>query len=201
MGAWGYGFPYGIFSHLDWVSNTGYQYLHFHYNPAHMLAVSFFFTTTFALALHGSLILSASQSAPRASRYDDGIRRHVLPRHDRLFDRHARHSSARRVPGGLRGVLERGVHHHQRTLLDARLAGMVELVAQSSGLALRTGENDGRIIKTSSLKFRCAAQSRISAFPCRNEAIGRAGFFSSVRAYSATRRSGRSISAISACCR
>jgi photosynthetic reaction center L subunit len=40
LGAWGHGFPYGIISHLDWVSNTGYQYLHFHYNPAHMLAVS-----------------------------------------------------------------------------------------------------------------------------------------------------------------
>jgi photosynthetic reaction center L subunit len=40
MGAWGHGFPYGIFSHLDWVSNVGYQYLHFHYNPAHMLAVT-----------------------------------------------------------------------------------------------------------------------------------------------------------------
>lgn len=59
LGAWGYGFPYGIFSHLDWVSNTGYQYVNFHYNPAHMIAVSFFFTTTFALALHGALILSA----------------------------------------------------------------------------------------------------------------------------------------------
>ncbi len=59
MGAWHWGFPYGIFSHLDWVSNTGYQYLHFHYNPAHMIAVSFFFTTTLALALHGSLVLSA----------------------------------------------------------------------------------------------------------------------------------------------
>jgi photosynthetic reaction center L subunit len=59
MGAWGYGFPYGIFSHLDWVSNTGYQYLNFHYNPAHMIAVSFFFTNALALALHGSLILSA----------------------------------------------------------------------------------------------------------------------------------------------
>jgi photosynthetic reaction center L subunit len=59
LGAWGHGFPYGIFSHLDWVSNTGYQYLHFHYNPAHMLAVSFFFTTTLALALHGALVLSA----------------------------------------------------------------------------------------------------------------------------------------------
>ena len=42
------------------VSNTGYQYLHFHYNPAHMLAVSFFFTTTLALALHGGLVLSAA---------------------------------------------------------------------------------------------------------------------------------------------
>ena len=60
MGAWGFGFPYGIFSHLDWVSNTGYAYLHFHYNPAHMLAVTFFFTTVFALALHGGLILSAA---------------------------------------------------------------------------------------------------------------------------------------------
>ena len=46
LGAWGHGFPYGIISHLDWVSNTGYQYLHFHYNPAHMIAVTFFFTTT-----------------------------------------------------------------------------------------------------------------------------------------------------------
>jgi photosynthetic reaction center L subunit len=25
MGAWGHAFPYGIMSHLDWVSNTGYQ--------------------------------------------------------------------------------------------------------------------------------------------------------------------------------
>ncbi|EKV32836.1 Photosynthetic reaction center L subunit [Caenispirillum salinarum AK4] len=59
MGAWGHGFPYGILSHLDWVSNVGYQYLHFHLNPAHMLAVTFFFTTTFALSLHGGVILSA----------------------------------------------------------------------------------------------------------------------------------------------
>lgn len=60
MGAWGHGFPYGIMSHLDWVSNTGYQYLHFHYNPAHMLAITFFFTTTLALGMHGGAILSAS---------------------------------------------------------------------------------------------------------------------------------------------
>ena len=60
MGAWGYGFPYGIMSHLDWVSTTGYTYVNFHYNPAHMIAITFFFTTTFALALHGSLVLSAT---------------------------------------------------------------------------------------------------------------------------------------------
>jgi photosynthetic reaction center L subunit len=60
MGAWGHAFPYGIWSHLDWVSYTGYLYGNFHYNPAHMIAVTFFFTTTFALALHGSLILSAA---------------------------------------------------------------------------------------------------------------------------------------------
>src|SRR6056297_164727 len=61
LGAWGHGFPYGILSHLDWVSNVGYQYLHFHYNPAHMLAITFFFTTTLALSLHGGLILSVTQ--------------------------------------------------------------------------------------------------------------------------------------------
>ncbi|MBI1170408.1 photosynthetic reaction center subunit L [bacterium] len=60
MGAWGYAFPYGIFSHLDWVSNTGYTYGNFHYNPVHMIAVSFFFTNAFALSLHGGLVLSAA---------------------------------------------------------------------------------------------------------------------------------------------
>ncbi len=59
LGAWGNAFPYGIISHLDWVSNTGYQYLQFHYNPAHMIAVTFFFTTTFVLAMHGGVILSS----------------------------------------------------------------------------------------------------------------------------------------------
>ena len=77
LGAWGYGFPYGIFTHLDWVSNTGYQYLHFHYNPAHMIAVSFFFTTTFALSLHGGLILSVVNPVKgetvKNAEYEDGF--------------------------------------------------------------------------------------------------------------------------------
>jgi photosynthetic reaction center L subunit len=59
MGAWGHGFPYGIFSHLDWVNYVGYTYGNFHYNPVHMLAIAFFFTTNLALALHGALVLSA----------------------------------------------------------------------------------------------------------------------------------------------
>ena len=84
--------PYGIFSHLDWVSNVGYQYLHFHYNPAHMLAVSLFFTTTLALALHGGLVLSASNPGRdgtfrqhRQRGQDAGARRYLLPRHHRVF--------------------------------------------------------------------------------------------------------------------
>ncbi|MBB4285450.1 photosynthetic reaction center subunit L [Roseospira goensis] len=79
MGAWGYGFPYGILSHLDWVSNVGYQFLHFHYNPAHMLAITFFFTTCLALALHGSLILSASNPGK-----GDVVK---LPEHENTFFR------------------------------------------------------------------------------------------------------------------
>lgn len=60
LGAWGEGFPYGIMSHLDWVSNLGYAFVNWHYNPLHMVAVSFFFVNCFALALHGALVLSAT---------------------------------------------------------------------------------------------------------------------------------------------
>jgi photosynthetic reaction center L subunit len=79
LGAWGHGFPYGIISHLDWVSNTGYQYLHFHYNPAHMLGVSFFFATTFALSLHGAQILSAANPGG-----DETVK---LPEHENTYFR------------------------------------------------------------------------------------------------------------------
>ena len=52
MGAWGHGFPYGIWSHLDWVNNVGYAYGNFHYNPAHMIAVIvvFYYDTGFGIA-------------------------------------------------------------------------------------------------------------------------------------------------------
>uniref|UniRef100_A0A7C1NXZ9 Reaction center protein L chain n=1 Tax=Agrobacterium albertimagni TaxID=147266 RepID=A0A7C1NXZ9_9HYPH len=86
LGAWGHGFPYGIFSHLDWVSNVGYQYLHFHYNPAHMIAVTFFFTTTLALSLHGGLILSAAN--PGASITEAGKQAEVkTPEYEDTFFR------------------------------------------------------------------------------------------------------------------
>nr|AAB67246.1 reaction center L subunit [Ectothiorhodospira shaposhnikovii] len=82
LGAWGHGFPYGIMSHLDWVSNTGYQFLHFHYNPAHMLAIAFFFTTALALSLHGGLILSATNPKKgepvKTPEYEDTFFRDVV---------------------------------------------------------------------------------------------------------------------------
>lgn len=80
LGAWGHGFPYGIFSHLDWVSNVGYQYLHFHYNPAHMLAITFFFTNCMFLALHGSIILSAANPNKKGGRVS-------APEHENTFFR------------------------------------------------------------------------------------------------------------------
>ncbi len=43
--------------------------------------------------------------------------------------------------------LERGLHRHQRSVLDARLARMVELVAQPADLALGGGTRHGRISK------------------------------------------------------
>jgi hypothetical protein len=130
LGAWGHGFPYGIFSHLDWVSNVGYQYLHFHYNPAHMLAITFFFTTTLALALHGGAGLSAVN--PQRARGEDApSTKTPSSAIHRLFDRHARHPPPRPVPGAQRRVLERGLHRHQRSGLDQGLAGMVELVARN----------------------------------------------------------------------
>ena len=104
MGAWGFGFPYGILSHLDWVSNTGYQYLHFHYNPAHMLAVTFFFTTVLALVVCMAALVLSAANPPKGDAGQDGrTREHVLPRHDRLVDRHVR-----RAPLGLFLALSAG---------------------------------------------------------------------------------------------
>ncbi len=58
MGSWGNGFSLGITHHLDWVSNIGYQYYNFFYNPFHAIGISLLFTSTLILAMHGSAILS-----------------------------------------------------------------------------------------------------------------------------------------------
>jgi photosynthetic reaction center L subunit len=83
MGSWSHAFPYGIISHLDWVSNTGYTYGNFHYNPAHMIAITFFFTTCLALALHGSVILSAVNPGRHGSA-DEPVK---TPDHENTFFR------------------------------------------------------------------------------------------------------------------
>ena len=137
LGAWGHGFPYGIFSHLDWVSNVGYQYLHFHYNPAHMIGVTFFFTTTLALSLHGAMILSVMNPAKGESVKG--------AEHENTFFRDAIGYSIGAlgihrlglVPRDQRRVLERGLHRDQRSVLDARMARVVELVARPADLALK----------------------------------------------------------------
>ena len=129
-------FPYGIFSHLEWVSNTGYKYLNFHYNPAHMIAVSFFFATTFASI--AAWVSYSVRDKPRqgADGKNPGARRYILSRHHGLFDRHTGDPQPRALPGPLGRLLERGLHRHQRTGLVTGLAGVVELVAQPPDLGL-----------------------------------------------------------------
>ena len=123
LGAWHYGFPYGIWTHIDWVWYVGKgQQGNFHYNPIHMLAVSLFFTTTLALALHGSLILSAANPSDGGEMKIVRARGHLFPRLHRLLDRPARHPPARPAPGGERGPCLCGVYRDRRTgLCRARL--------------------------------------------------------------------------------
>ena len=163
MGAWGNAFPYGILSHLDWVSNTGYQYLHFHYNPAHMLAVTFFFTTTLALSMHGGTGAVGGEPA------DQGGEVVKTAEHENTFFRDTIGWSIGTlgihrlglVPGAVGRVLERGVHHHQRPVLDPRLAGVVGLVAEPADLEVNEPE-DPAIICDRAGKGSALCHGRIS---------------------------------------
>jgi photosynthetic reaction center L subunit len=119
MGAWGHGFPYGIFSHLDWVSNVGYQYLHFHYNPAHMIAITFFFTTVLALSMHGGLVLSATNPGP-----GEVVK---TPEHEDTYFRDF-------ISCASSGNVFCAVHSNFWSILEPRLARMVELVAEYADL-------------------------------------------------------------------
>lgn len=78
MGAWGNGFALGITHHLDWVSNIGYQYYNFFFNPFHALGISLLFTSTLILAMHGSAILSAVGRPTADERHVDGFWRNLL---------------------------------------------------------------------------------------------------------------------------
>jgi photosynthetic reaction center L subunit len=128
MGAWGHAFPYGIWSHLDWVSNTGYHYGNFHYNPAHMLAVSLFFTTTLALALHGGLILSAVNPPKgkemRTPDHEDTYFRDFIGYSIGTLGIHRLGLPAR----AQRGLLERRLHRDLRDRLVRPVGRVVGLV-------------------------------------------------------------------------
>ncbi|MEM7800463.1 MAG: bifunctional photosynthetic reaction center subunit L/M [Chloroflexota bacterium] len=78
MGAWGNGFALGITHHLDWVSNIGYQYYNFFFNPFHMIGVSLLFFSTLLLAMHGSAILSAVMRPNISEHNVDGFWRNLL---------------------------------------------------------------------------------------------------------------------------
>lgn len=78
MGAWGNGFALGITHHLDWVSNIGYQYYNFFYNPFHAIGISLLFASTLILAMHGSAILSAAGRPNVSEKNVDGFWRNLL---------------------------------------------------------------------------------------------------------------------------
>jgi len=78
MGAWGNGFALGITHHLDWVSNIGYQYFNFFYNPFHAIGISLLFAATLLLAMHGSIILSVANRPMVREGNEDGFWRNLL---------------------------------------------------------------------------------------------------------------------------
>lgn len=78
MGAWGNGFALGITHHLDWVSNIGYQYYNFFFNPFHAIGVSLLFGSTLFLAMHGSAILSTVNRPYVKEGNVDGFWRNLL---------------------------------------------------------------------------------------------------------------------------
>ena len=78
MGAWGNGFSLGITHHLDWVSNIGYQYFNFFYNPFHAIGITLLFTSTLLLAMHGSIIIMGSNRPYMREANEDGFWRNLL---------------------------------------------------------------------------------------------------------------------------
>jgi len=74
MGAWGYGFPYGILSHLDWLSVPALPL------QSRAYAGGVVLLHERARARHARLAYPLGrQSAARRDRSSDRVRRHVLP--------------------------------------------------------------------------------------------------------------------------
>jgi photosynthetic reaction center M subunit len=61
MGSWGYAFPYGIFSHLDWTNNFSLTYGNLFYNPFHALSIAFLYGSALLFAMHGATILAVTR--------------------------------------------------------------------------------------------------------------------------------------------
>ena len=61
MGSWSEGVPFGIFSHLDWVSAFSIRYGNLFYNPFHMLSIVFLYGSVLLFAMHGATILAVSR--------------------------------------------------------------------------------------------------------------------------------------------
>ena len=77
-----------IWSHLDWVNNVGYAYGNFHYNPAHMIAVSLFL-----LRPGTSTAWVANLSAANLKKVQKcDLQNTKIPFQDSGFDRAARHT-------------------------------------------------------------------------------------------------------------
>jgi hypothetical protein len=121
MGAWGHGFPYGIFSHLDWVSNVGYQYLQLPLQPGAYDRGHLLLHHDLALALHGGW----SCRRPTRRRARTCAPRNMKTPSSAISSatRSARSASTVSACSGAEcRLLERGLHRHQRHRLEPSLA-------------------------------------------------------------------------------
>jgi hypothetical protein len=208
LGAWGHGFPVrdhepprlGVEHRLPVPALPLQPGAH---DRGHVLL-----STTFALSLHGSLILSAT-NPPRAARRSRRPSTRTPSSATPSAIRSARWAStAWACSWRCRGLLERGLHRHQRPVLDARLARMVgwwlnlPIWRRREPLASPKRRTTWLNIRTSSraCRSRTARVTRRAA-PLRQQGARRPAQGSHPPAgpgRSATRRSARSTSAGSA---
>ena len=92
MGAWGHAFPYGIWTHLDWVSNVGYTYGNFPLQPGAYDRGDVLLHHDAGACAARRAGLVGGQPAQGPDHENPRPRRHVLPGFHRLFGRHVGHS-------------------------------------------------------------------------------------------------------------